>query len=172
MGAAVKILGKAVLVAAAAMMPLPTLAQQVPLTISAAHPQGIVEVMRFAGYEAELTTDDVGDPMIDSEFASLIGVVMFYGCHEETHQGCDSIQLRVGLDREEPMTAEWMNIEFANDRYYGVTLDDEGDPWFNWDIITGNGDGIPTQVFLLALNKYSAQVGAASAVVFAEEREK
>ncbi len=163
--------GKAAL-ALAAVWSVPAAAEEVPMTVSAADPEGIVAVLKFAGYPAELTTDDVGDPQIDTEFSGLLGVIMFYGCHEKTHLGCDSVQLRVGLDRREPMTVDWLHSEFGNDRFYGVHLDDEGDPWFNWDIVTGKGEGIPTSVFLLAVNQFSTQVAAASVEVFAEEREK
>lgn len=155
---------------AAATIAAPLTAQQPPAMVSAANPEGIVELLRFAGYGAELGTDDFGDPQIDTEFGGLFGVVMFYGCDEETHRRCASVQLRVGLDRAEPMTVEFLHDEFGNDRFYAVHLDEEGDPWFNWDIVTGTGEGIPAPVFLLALNEFSTQVEAASDVVFAEER--
>lgn len=164
--------GKAYLALLAVALPLPLAAQQPPLTVSAANPEGVLQALRFAGYDAELVTDDVGDPMIETDFSNLSGSVMFYGCNEETHERCSSLQLRVGLDRAEPMSPELLNREFGDDRFYAVHLDDEGDPWFNWDIMTGTGDGIPTSVFLLAVKEFSTQVGAASTVVFAEELEK
>lgn len=155
---------------AAMAVSVPAAAQQAPANVSAADPQGIVELMRFAGYEAELSVDDVGDPQIDTQFSGLTGTVMFYGCDERTHERCDSVQLRVGLDRANPLSLDWLNTELANDRFYAVHLDDEGDPWFNWDIMTGRGEGIPSSVFLLAVRQFATQVGAASDMVFAEER--
>ena len=56
------------------------------------------------------------------------GAIVFYGCNENTHQGCDSVQLRVGFDRAEPMPLELLHSELGNDRFYAVHLDDEGDP--------------------------------------------
>lgn len=154
----------------AAALASPAAAQKAPATVSASDPQGIVELLRFAGYEAELSVDSVGDPQIDTQFSGLTGTVMFYGCDEQTHERCDSVQLRVGLDRRDPLTLDWLNTELANDRFYAVHLDDEGDPWFNWDIMTGKGEGIPSSVFLLAVRQFATQVGAASDEVFAEER--
>jgi hypothetical protein len=162
----------ALLAFTAAAAALPAAAQQPPATVSAADPDGIARALRFAGYSADLKTDSVGDPMIETEFANLFGSILFYECDEETHAGCSAIQLRVGLDRDEPMSLEMLNGVFGNDRFYAVHLDDEGDPWFNWDIVTGSEEGIPTSVFLLALKEFSTQVGAASAIVFAEESEK
>lgn len=165
-----RILGRAMIALLAGALPLSLAAQQPPSMVSAANPEGIAQAMRFAGYSAELTTDEIDDPKIDTEFGGLFGAVMFYGCDEETHRGCASIQLRVGLDRSEPMSVEWLHREFGNDRFYSVHLDDEGDPWFNWDIVTGKDEGIPASVFLLAVNTFSTQVEAASDVVFADER--
>lgn len=155
---------------AALALPQTAVAQEVPTTASAADPEGIVRLLRFAGYPAELTTDSVGDPMIRTEFSGLTATVLFFGCDERTHRRCDSVQLRVGLDRERPMSPAAVNAEFGNDRYYSVHLDDEGDPWFNWDIVTGNGAGIPSEVFMMAVNRFASQVESASDVVFAEER--
>ncbi len=157
---------------AALALPQAALAQAGPAMASAADPEGIARLLRFAGYPAELTTDSVGDPMIETEFSGLIGSVLFYGCDSQTHQRCDSVQLRVGLDRARPMALAMLHSEFGNDRFYSVHLDDEGDPWFNWDIMTGSGEGIPSQVFMLAVNRFATQVESASDAVFAEERQQ
>jgi hypothetical protein len=156
---------------AAGTFALPAAAQQPPMTVSAADPEGMANVLRFAGYPAEVVTDDYGDPQIDTEFSGWEGVIMFYGCDEETHDGCDSIELRVGFDRKEPMTLELLN-EVVASRFIAAFLDDEGDPWINWDIITGNDEGIPAPVFMQAVNEFSSGVEYAADLVFAEESEK
>jgi hypothetical protein len=168
----VKLLTTIALAALAAAVSAPASAQDIPMTVSAADPDTVMRALRFAGYEVELKTDTYGDPQIDTEFSGWGGSILFYGCHEETHLNCDSVQLRVGFDRAQPMTLELMHKELANDRFYSVHLDDEGDPWFNWDIVTGSGEGIPTPVFLQSVNQFAGQVGAAASVVFAEEWDK
>lgn len=155
----------------AAACAIPAAAQQPPMTVSAADPEGMASVLRYAGYPAKLVTDDYGDPQIDTKFSGWEGAIMFYGCDEETHDGCDSIELRVGFDREEPMTLDLLN-GVASSRFIAAFLDDEGDPWVNWDIITGDGEGIPAPVFLQAVNEFASGVEYAADLVFAEELEK
>jgi len=149
----------------------PALAQSPPSSVSAADPEGMARVLRFAGYPAKLVTDDYGDPEIETEFSGWGGSIMFYGCDEDTHQGCDSIELRVGFDREEPMTLELLN-EVSSSRYIAAFLDQDGDPWINWDIITGDGEGIPAPVFMQSVNEFASGVEYAADLVFAEETEK
>lgn len=162
----------AIVFALAAGVPAFPAASQAPSArVSAADPEGMAEVLRFAGYPAKLVTDDYGDPQIDTEFSGWDGAIMFYGCDEDTHTGCDSIELRVGFDRAEPMTLELLN-EVATSRYIAAFLDDEGDPWINWDIVTGNGEGIPAAVFMQSVNEFASGVETAADVVFAEESEK
>lgn len=160
----------AVLAVALAAAPASLAAQQAPDSVSAADPEGMVRALRYAGYPVELDTDGIGDPMIKIEFSGWPGAVFFYGCEEGTHDGCDSVQLKVGFDRAEPMPLR-LALDLAKDeRFFSVHIDDEGDPWLEWDIVTGNGEGIPAPVFLKAVNYFAMQVDAASDRIFAEER--
>ena len=120
-----------------------------------------------AGYEAQLTTDGVGDPMIASTLAGMPLRIYFYGCDAETNDGCDSLQLSTGFDREQPWTrGEALEIS-ERFRFASVRLDDEGDPFISWDIITG--DGIPASVFLQSITQFERTIELTAAVVFAEE---
>jgi len=166
----IRFIGLGFALAATTVAP-PAAAQAPPSSVSAADPEGMARVLRYAGYPAELITDDYGDPEIETEFAGWGGSIMFYGCDEDTHQGCDSIELRVGFDREEPMTLDLLN-EVSSSRYIAAFLDKDGDPWINWDIITGNGEGIPAPVFLQSVNEFAGGVEYAADLVFAEESEK
>lgn len=156
---------------AASMFAFPAAAQVPPASVSAADPEGMATVLRYAGYPAKLTTDDYGDPQIDTEFSGWEGAIMFYGCDEDTHTGCDSVEFRVGFDRQEPTPLALFN-EVAKSRYISAFLDDDGDPWINWDIITGNGEGIPAPVFMQSVNEFASGVEYAADMVFAEESEK
>ena len=150
----------------------PLAAQEVPATVSAAIPEGMVQVLRFAGYPAELDTDNYGDPLIETEFAGWSGSIIFFGCDEDTRTECDSVQLRAGFDRAEPMPFDLLHDAVANGRYVAVHLDDEGDPWAHWDIVTGSGDGIPASVFMKSVNSFAMRIGTVADIVFAEELEK
>ena len=53
-------------------------------------------------------------------------------------------------------------------RYSAVWLDDEGDPWVNFDVFTNAG--ISKDVFLTALKAYTENLENVADQVFAEER--
>ncbi len=145
----------------------PAAAQSSPARVSAADPEGMASAMRYAGYPVELGTDNVGDPMILTEFGGYKGGVYFYGCDPKTHTRCQSVQLSVGFDRQQPMDASAVNALSSRYRFAGIHLDDEGDPFVQFDIVTL--DGIPAPVFLKALDHFSWTVGEIGDAVFAGE---
>ncbi len=142
-------------------------AQTAEPMVSAQDPEGLAKVLMDAGYEAELTTDRQGDPMIRTELANMTTRLVFYGCDEQTNSDCDSVQFTTGFDRKEPWTkGEAIQIS-EKLRFAAVSLDDEGDPYISWDVFTG--DGIPSRVFLQSVLKYSSTVESTADIVFADE---
>jgi hypothetical protein len=156
---------------AALLAPLPLAAEDpAERMISAERPDDLVFALLNAGYDPKLLTDGIGDPAIS--FSRAEGyplMVLFYDCDEETHDKCTAIQLRGGLDRAEPWNpAEAIEIS-SRYRFLAVSLDEEGDPWMTWDILTGSG--IPESLFVEAVERFEATLEeAADALVFAEER--
>ena len=155
---------------AALVAPLSLAAQEAePRTVSAERPEKMMFALLNAGYDPELTTDGIGDPLI--RFSRKGGyplMVLFYDCDKETHDKCSSIQLRGALDRAQPWTpAEAMQLS-ARFRFLQVTLDEEGDPSLFWDILTGSG--IPESLFIDAVERFEKNVSYAAELVFAEER--
>jgi len=136
--------------------------------VTAFNPSGLAKTMRDAGYKAELDVDDYGDPIIRTSFGDYTGSVYFYGCDESTHDRCESVQFRSGLDRKTAMPASLVNTVVKKYRYAALWLDDDGDPWINFDVFTGSG--IPKPVFLRALEAYSGNLETVADMVFAEER--
>ncbi len=137
--------------------------------VTAKQPAGMVIAMLNAGYDAELATDDLGDPLIKSEIAGYPLRIYFYDCNEDTHEDCGSIQLVTGFDRKRPWTAD-AAVKFANGyRFAAVSLDGEGDPYLRWDIVTD--DGIPTRVFVKGLRLFEETVRVAAEIVFADEQD-
>ena len=136
-------------------------------SVSANNPGGLAKAMRDAGYQADLDVDDYGDPMITTKFGTYSGAIYFYGCDSTRHDRCESFQFRAGLDRKKAMPYSLMNQIVQKYRYTAMWLDDEGDPWVNFDVFTG--DGIPTDVFMLAYTSYSDTLNNVANMVFAEE---
>ena len=114
--------------------------------------------------------DDYGDPLILTDYDGYEGQIVFYGCDDDRHDGCDSVQFTVGLDREQPMPIEMVNDLVANERFVSISLDEDGDPWLTWDVVTL--DGIPASVFLYSVRQFASQVNAVADQVFAEETEQ
>ena len=136
-------------------------------SVSAGHPPGIIKALQGAGYSPTLDKDSYGDPSIEFELAGYKTVMIFYGCAEDTHDGCDSVQLRVGFDREKPWTATEALEVAKTYRFVSVWLDDEGDPWVQWDLVTGKG--IPSDVFLSAVENFGGTLEDAAELVFRAE---
>lgn len=158
-------MGRMVLGLAALALCAPALGQS-PAMVSAKNPAGLVTVLETAGYEPTLGTDDQGDPQIDLNLGGYNAVMYFYGCDEKTHRGCDSVQLRVGFDRKAAWTGAAALKLAQTYRFMAVFLDEEGDPWVNWDIVTG--DGIPAAVFLLGVGKFADVLDTAGEEIFAD----
>ena len=156
-----KLLTSAFLIAAA------PLAAQGEAMVSAKDPQGILRALEAAGYEAALETDGQGDPMITTELSGWPSRIYFYGCDETTHAGCDSVQFSAGFDRKQPWSATDALALSTRYRFASVWLDDEGDPYIMWDVITG--DGIPAKVFLSSVLYFTDAIDNVSSVVFADQ---
>lgn len=153
----------------AAVLTATTANAQVGETVTAADPQGMVDALELAGYDAELGVDKEGDPKISIELGGREGRIYFYGCDEQTHDACDAIQFNIGFDRAKPWTASEAILLSTRFRFVAVSLDDEGDPFISWDVITG--DGIPTKVFLRTVLSFTDVADDVASVVFAEERQ-
>ena len=140
---------------------------QSAVLVSANNPAGIVKALQQAGYKPELGTDSYGDPKIDLEVAGYTTTMYFYGCDETTRQGCDSIQLRAGFDREAPWTAADALAVTKKYRFAAVWLDEAGDPWVQWDIMTGTG--ISSKVLLDSVEVFGDTLKDTAELVFAED---
>jgi len=151
----------------AALSAAPAAAQSDIGMITAKNPAELTVVMMNAGYEVELSTDGVGDPMVASRLAGMPLRIYFYGCDADTNDNCTSLQLSTGFDRAEPWTRDEAFEISQRFRFASVRLDEEGDPFVSWDIVTG--DGIPTAVFLESIRQFERTVELTARIVFAED---
>lgn len=100
-----------------------------------ARPEGVsgaevVKVLQDAGYRAQLDKDDDGDPRIVTKMSGATVHVVFYDCAQDR---CGSLQLAVALDLEQGFTLEGVNRFNAQYRYARAHLDDEMDPFLQFD---------------------------------------
>ncbi len=136
-------------------------------TVSANDPQRMAKYLEITGFDPKLDKDGQGDPKITIRVNDYSATIFFYGCDEQTHQGCDSIQLQSSFDRKDPWPPAEAITVAEKWRYGSVWLDKEGDPVVTWDIVTG--DGIPSKVFLQAINGFGDTVHEIASMVFPDD---
>jgi hypothetical protein len=97
----------------------------------------VADWLRKSGYKAELTKDDGGDPLIDSAADGHDFKIYFYDCSEAKR--CKALQFSAGFDTKEGLTLEKANEWNRKNRYLKAYLDDEGDPYVQYDVNVNAG---------------------------------
>jgi len=82
------------------------------------------------GYQAEL--EKAGEePYLKSAADGVSFEVHFYDCKNDR---CASIQFTAGFDIDGKVTADQANDWNSDKRYIDCFVDEEGDPWFTYDV--------------------------------------
>lgn len=107
--------------------------------VDAADPARMVSILRGLGHPAQLDTDEVGDPLIRSEVAGTRFAILFYGCDQTRHDGCNFVLFRVGYDLAEGLDLERINEWNATELLGRAFRDDVNDPWLElaWNLDGG-----------------------------------
>ena len=87
--------------------------------------------LQKAGYKAELSKDDSGDPQIKSAAEGRNFFVNFYDCQAGR---CKAIQFSAGFDLDKGLTLAKINEWNRKNRYLKAYLDDENDPYVQYDV--------------------------------------
>lgn len=98
----------------------------------------VAKWLQDAGYKAELTKDDGGDPMINSAAAGASFKVYFYDC-DKAKTRCKALQFSAGFDLKTPLTLEKINEWNRKNRYLKAYLDDDMDPYVQYDVNVNAG---------------------------------
>jgi hypothetical protein len=134
-------------------------------TVSARQPQGLADALKGAGYEATITADDVGEPVIDLVMQGYKARVLFLDCEPSTRDRCGSIQFAASFDADGPGLTPADAVAFAaRYRYAAVTLNGTGDPTLRWDVETGAG--LPSEVFVDSAARFLGTVRAMGEMLF------
>jgi hypothetical protein len=143
----------ALLIAATA----PAMAQNVT-----ADPQQLVATIQGAGYQAELGTDNVGDPMITSAAVGSKFVVLFYNC--TNHAACSTIQFQTAWAMKNKPTLDAINDWNHGNRFARAYIDKEGDPGIMMDVNLDKGGMSPSlfrdnlEVWVAVIGKFAKQL--------------
>jgi len=124
-------------------------------SVSAAWPGSIVDALQDRGYRATLTTDDYGDPKIESGTNGVTFSIYFYGCDDAGAQ-CRDLQFSAGFDMPDGLShvsANSWNAEMLMGR---VWLDDDMDPFLNHYVV--GVDGMSRRAFDRLLDGWDGAV--------------
>lgn len=110
-----------------------------------ADPQIIANVMRDAGYRADVEALSDGEPYIQSSSGGYPFRVFFYGC-DDNHGNCKTVQLFAGFVTDNSPTFEEMNAYARDNRFGRIYIDIEDDPVIEMDIDLEDG-GMSAELF-------------------------
>lgn len=129
--------------ATAAFAAAPALAQQVTAT----DPQTVVQALSASGYQAQLTKDNSGDPMIRSSSSGSGFLIYFYNC--TSGAACATVQFHASYDTttESAPSLETINKWNREQRFGRAYLDAQGDPAIEMDVDLDDG-GMSQELFI------------------------
>lgn len=90
----------------------------------------MVRILQDEGYRAQLDKDGEGDPLVRTGMSGLNTIVYFYDCEDGR---CGSLKLSVGIDLKQGSTHAVLNRFTREYRYARTFLDDEEDPFIEFD---------------------------------------
>ena len=97
----------------------------------------VAAVLQANGYQAEITKDGEGDPMVRSAADGTKYRILFYGCKGTAR--CTALEFLVGFDLPNGMTMEKLNKWNRDSRFGHAYLDDENDPYLQLDLNSSPG---------------------------------
>ncbi|MGH1413890.1 MAG: YbjN domain-containing protein [Pelagimonas sp.] len=111
------------------MLPLAASAQSM---VDASDANTLANLLKAEGYQVEVTTDKVGDPLIKGKLDGTNYDLFFYDCTDNAN--CRTVQFQVGYDMTNGMSLQRANQWNSDMRYATVYLDEEMDPFLQMDL--------------------------------------
>ena len=138
--------------------------------VSANNPAGVLKAIEGAGYDAEFSPrgEDGTSAYIQVNTYDINGVVRFADCDEAVPDFCETLVLSTWWDRETPISDAVIAAANRENKYVSVYRDNDGDPVMQWAILTRR-EGVPTTVFLNALQRFVAIAGDWTETAFADD---
>ena len=127
-----------------------------PEMVRAQDPQSLVRALQNGGYQAQLGTDKVGDPMITSGASGTTFQIFFYNC--ANHTQCATVQFHSGYHLTAPVTLDAMNQWNTSQRFGRAHLDKENDPILEMDVDLDDG-GLSPALFIDNMEFWTSVLG-------------
>ena len=90
------------------------------------------------GYRAQITTDNVGDPLVKTTIGGTNVNIYFWNCND-AQTACEDIQFEAGFDLEDGLSLDVIEAWNEGELYGTAYLDDENDPFFKMTVQVGPG---------------------------------
>lgn len=131
--------------------------------VTSQSPASVASAMQSAGYRAEITTDEGGDPMIRSSSGGSAFAVFFYGCTK--NRDCTTVQFFAGYTEPANATLSRLNEWNTTARFARAYLTDKGAARIEMDLDLDVG-GMSRQLFLdnltvwtVLMSKFEKHIG-------------
>lgn len=107
--------------------------------VDGSDPWYLAGIIQQLGYQARLDVDKVGDPLILSSVGSTEFAIVFYGCDERTHDGCELVLFKVGYAVDGGIDFATVNDWNATRLLGRAYLDEVADPWLEMPVVLTRG---------------------------------
>jgi len=111
----------------------------------------MVELLQTAGYKAELTEDNTGDPKVKTKMGGLNCSIYFFGCEgAKGEKECSSYQFYAGFEHklDDAKIIEWN----GNKRYARCYPDEDGNVRIEYD--EGVEGGVKSEYILKSFDRW------------------
>ena len=127
--------------------------------VDATAPGVLADILRQEGYSAKLETDKVGDPIIQSASHGVTWAIYFYDCNSDGRY-CKDIQFAAGFDKNRPTELARINEWNRGKRFGKAYLDEEGDPFIEYDLtfeggVSRSNVSAALKIWGMVLNEYT-----------------
>lgn len=129
-----------------------------------ADPLSLQHALQAKGYQALVSKDNDGDPMITSSSGGAKFLVLFFGC--TNHEKCTNVEFYAGFEKTR-MVVDDMNDWNRKKRFSRAYIDKDGDPCIEADLDLDVG-GMSRALFEDNLDTWSSALGEFNTKVYAK----
>ncbi len=132
--------------------------------VTASSPSSVSAALQAAGYRAEVTKDDSGDPLIKSTSSGSTFALFFYGC--EKGANCTTVQFFASYSKPSNGSLSALNEFNSKNRFVRAYQADSGSARLEMDVDLDDG-GMSRELFqdnlefwVLLMAKFEKHIGA------------